>query len=147
MKNNNSQKLFSSEEELREALLEALLRKKTKPIIEVPFLGRSVDIAYHCSDGSVTAIEVKLEPRNIRRALAQAKTCLLGAKKVYVCTPYFRIGEAIKLDLIKLGIGLIFLKHKKKKASMHYFIPAGRNDIKRAEYESLFRNALANGMG
>lgn len=133
---------FQTEYELRDALIEVLERKKVRPVVEVPFLGRSIDVAYNCLDGSITAIEVKLEQRNIKRALNQAKFCLLGAERVYVCTPAYDISDDVLSEFRNLGVGLIFLKQIHNKSSINYVLPAGNNNRKRKEYKSKFQKAL-----
>lgn len=131
-----------TERELRDALLGLLRDNGLNPKIEVPFLGRSLDVVYQCADGSITAIEVKRSPKHIRRALDQARICLLGASKVYVCTYKYNMTEELKSGFKNLGVGLIFLSQKNGKFSIKYEISAGRNGRKREEYNSLLRKAL-----
>lgn len=144
---NRDSLLFNSENELRKVLIRILQAKGIRPFVEIPFLGRSIDIAYRCSDGSITAIEIKRYPKHIQRALNQAKICLLGADKVYVCTLDYNMSDKTKSVFKNLSVGLIFLKQNSENFSIHYVIPAGQNGRKRKEYVSLLGKAIAQREG
>ena len=133
---------FKSEKELSNKLITALRSKGLKPTTEVPFLGRSIDVAYTCADKTITVIEVKLASNNIRRALNQAKYCLLGSDKVYVCTSPYNMTRRIKAEFKNLGIGLMYLDQKKDKYTVKYAITAGRNKLKMHEYTDKLRRAM-----
>jgi len=133
---------FSTEEELRDILVGVLRRKGIQPSLEIPFLGRSLDIAYRCADGSITTIEVKRQSKHVREALNQAKYCMLGADRVYVCMPNYGITENVKSAFRDLGVGLMFLKRKVDEYSVHYVLPAAPKIKKRKEYASLLRRSI-----
>lgn len=138
---------FATENQLRNELIRVLQRKGIRPSIEVPFLGRSLDIVYRCADGSITVIEVKRLPKHIRRALNQAKICLLAADRVYVCTLRYNITKGTESVFRDLGVGLIFLEQKLGSFSVRYVVPAGHNGRKRKEYVAMLREALNNKQG
>ncbi len=140
---------FSTEEDLRKALLIWLEAKGHQPEIEVPFLGRSIDVAYSCADGSITVIELKLLPKDIRRAYDQAKICLLGANRVYVCVPEYKVSNRIESMFENLGIGLMFsINQNCGSPTFKYRMPAARpNHLKRDEYSSILRRAITNRRG
>lgn len=140
--NDQKELQLRTENDLRNALLKILKSNGLHPRTEIPFLSRSLDVVYRCTDGSITVIEVKRSPKHIRRALYQAKMCLPGASKVYVCTLQYNMTERLKNAFRDIGVGLIFLSPKHGRFSMHYIIPAGRNGRKRGEYTSILRKAL-----
>ncbi len=90
------------------ARLRSLLATDGKPVTEVPFLDRKIDIVYTTSTGELVAVEAKKS--DWKRGLAQAKYCLLGAHKVYLCLPKRVISETMKREFESLGIGLMFLQ-------------------------------------
>lgn len=135
--------LFANEDELRNALIKALEKNGIRPSVEIPFLGRSLDIIYRRADGSITAIEVKRLSKHIRSALNQAKICLLGADRVYVCMMRYDVTKEIKSVFRDLGVGLIFIGPKGSEYSVQYVLPAGRNTRKRKEYAAMLREAMS----
>ncbi len=135
---------FSTERQMRTALIKVLRRRGIRPAVEIPFLGRSVDVAYRCANGSITAIELKLLSKDIKRALKQAKICLLAADRVYVCTRPHDVREEMKSTFRDLGVGLMFLKQTSKGASLTYVVRAAGNGRKREEYTAMLRRALKN---
>lgn len=72
--------------------------------VEVPLLGRSVDLAIMLDD-EVISVEFKL--KNWRRAISQAKDHRLGADYAYICMPRERISAAVIEAVRKGGIGLL----------------------------------------
>ena len=136
---------FKSERDMVQYLTQCLKERGHEPTVEVPFLGRSIDLVYKTSDGKVNAVELKLQPRHMQRALEQAKICLLGADRVYICLPAFDVGEKMILQLRSKGIGLILLNGNKGKAPINYKVGASKsNPIKRAEYSRLLKSRLAD---
>lgn len=113
---------------------------------EVPFLGRSIDLVYVCNNRSIVAIEFKLHPRDIYRGLKQAKYCLLGADRVYVCIPKFAFSDSISLAFLDIGVGLMLVDIKNDALCKRYVIPA-RNRIKKREYRNLLAGELISSNG
>lgn len=74
---------------------------------EVPLLGRFVDLVY-IQDDKVVTIEFKLH--DWRKAILQARDHLLGADYAYICMPKRRISDALRQELEKAGVGLIFYR-------------------------------------
>lgn len=71
--------------------------------IEVPLLGRSVDLVLML-EGVVITVEFKL--RDWRKALVQANDHLLGADYSYICVPSSSITPALMDSVREAGIGL-----------------------------------------
>lgn len=136
-------KSFKSERDMCESLVSCLKDRGYKPEVEIPFLGRSVDLVYRSSDGRINAIELKLQRRHIDRALDQARICLLGADRVYICLPTFDVKDELVSQLRSNGIGLILINGKDGKAAIKYKVGASKsNPIKRVEYSRLLKSRL-----
>jgi hypothetical protein len=133
---------FAAEDDVRQALLRALSGRQLDAAIEVPFLGRSLDVVYRCTDGSITVVEVKLGPRHIRTAIGQAEISLLGADRVYVCVPYYGMTDKVRSTFRERGVGLMFLVSQNDVPSVRYEIPAGSNPYKQSEYAERLRGAF-----
>jgi hypothetical protein len=134
---------FASEKELRDELIYVLRSKGHRPVVEIPFLGRSLDVVYQTGNHSVTVIEVKRLPNHIRRALNQAKIALLGADNVYVCTPLHNVSDETRSLFENLGIGLMFICEKNQRVSLKCVFPSRRNGRKQEEYAALLCGTLA----
>lgn len=78
---------------------------------EVPILGRSVDLAY-VRDGLLFTVEFKLH--DWRKAVTQARDHLLGADHSYICMPQRVVSEEMRLELDRVGLGLVFYKEEAK---------------------------------
>jgi hypothetical protein len=78
---------------------------------EVPLLGRSADLAY-ILDGTLTTVEFKL--RDWRKAIQQVQDHLLGADYCYVCMPRRRVSDAMRSELNRKGIGLLFFREDRQ---------------------------------
>jgi hypothetical protein len=135
---------FSTEEDLRGALIEVLQKRGLEPVVEVPFLGRSLDMAYLCADGSITAIEIKRRPNHVRAAISQARICLLGANRVYVCTPEYNMTNRTKALFKELGIGVMFLQRKPQGNTVQYSLAAGSNRFVSGTYAAILRKAISS---
>jgi hypothetical protein len=74
-------------------------------------------------------------------ALKQAKCCLLGADRVYVCVPASKVSEATRASLERLGVGLVLFQHRGDAWHLKYAVPS-RNRYKRPEYRRILRNGM-----
>jgi len=72
-------------------------------MMEVPCLGRSVDLAF-IMDGMIYSVEFKL--RNWRKALQQARDHQLGADYSFICMCEYPTTVKMKVAAIALGIGV-----------------------------------------
>ncbi len=73
--------------------------------LEVPLLGRSIDLVY-LSGNELFSIEFKLN--DWRHAIEQAKDHRLGIDFAYVCLPRRAISQAFRELLASAGVGLFF---------------------------------------
>lgn len=122
MKNNTVQ----TEKYLVNNIVSYLEKKGYLIALEVPFLSRSIDIVYRTKRGELIAIEAKMN--YCKRAFNQAKYCLLGASRVYVCLPERRIAENIRQRFLNMGIGLIHAdKPSNGRKHLKFVIKADKN--------------------
>lgn len=122
MKNNTIQ----TEKHLVRNIVSYLEKKGYSIALEVPFLSRSIDIVYKTKSGELIAIEAKMD--YCKRAFNQAKYCLLGASRVYVCLPERRIADNIRQRFLNMGIGLIHAdKPSNGKKRLKFVIKADKN--------------------
>ena len=102
----NSKKKTVSEKYLQYDALKRIHNSGLKSArLEVPLLGRIVDLVYVKKDCVVT-VEFKIH--DWRRALKQAKDHLLGADYSYICMPERTVSDELKDELKISGIGLVF---------------------------------------
>lgn len=101
------------EQEIVENVFQELRKTLRAPmLLEVPMIGRVVDLAYLKKD-QVFTIEFKV--KDLAKAVAQAKDHLLGADFVYICIPPRKIPSQMKELLKAKGIGLLFYMREEKK--------------------------------
>ena len=86
---------------------------RTPILLEVPMIGRVVDLAY-LKNNRVFTIEFKI--KDLNKALKQAKDHLLGADFVYICVPPRKIPSEVRKLLQADGIGLMFYVKGAKKS-------------------------------
>ncbi len=117
---------MNSEKKLVENIISHLKGKGYFVATEVPFLSRSIDIVYQTKKKEIVAIEAKMD--HCKKALNQAKYCMLGASRVYVCLPERKITEKIKKRYLEMGVGLIHAdKPSNGKRYLRFEIGALRN--------------------
>jgi len=122
MKNNK----YQTERYLVKNIVSYLKKKGYQIALEVPFLSRSIDIVYQTKKGEIVAIEAKMD--YCKRAFNQAKYCLLGASRVYVCLPERRVAENIRQRFLNMGIGVIHTdKPSNGREHLKFVIRANRN--------------------
>ncbi|MCH7519961.1 MAG: hypothetical protein IH964_13180 [Candidatus Dadabacteria bacterium] len=143
-KNVRTEIIFKSESQVSEKVIEFAKARRLEPITEVPFLGRSIDIVWQWKNGTITAVEVKKRGYDIERAIHQAKFCLLGAHRVYICIPNTDINDS-KTDMLKgLGIGLILVKHNDNNGFyLNYVIGSRPNSLRNKEFTKLLRKHIS----
>lgn len=137
MKNNT----VRTERHLVKNIASYLEKKGYNIALEVPFLSRSIDIIYQTKSGELVAIEAKMD--YCKRAFNQAKYCLLGASRVYVCLPERRIAGNIRQRFLDMGIGLIHAdKPSNGRKHIKFVIKANRNENLDRRCKNLLREAF-----
>lgn len=76
---------LTSERALVSLAAERLLADGADVRVEVPYISRSIDLVYVDDSGRPVVVEFKR--RNWRRAIDQARFCLSGCERVYICMP------------------------------------------------------------
>jgi len=100
------------EQEIVDNVFQKLKKTLRTPILlEVPMIGRVVDLAYLQKD-QVFTIEFKI--KDLKKAVAQAKDHLLGADYVYICIPPRQVPPQVEELLKAKGIGLLFYMQEEK---------------------------------
>lgn len=92
-------------------------------LLEVPMIGRVVDLAY-LKNNYIFTIEFKV--KDLKKALKQAKDHLLGADFVHICMPPRKITKHVQESLKTSGIGLLFYV-KGEKSSLKTIIKAKKS--------------------
>lgn len=101
------------EQEIVDNVFQELRKTLHTPILlEVPMIGRVVDLAY-LKKNQIVTIEFKI--KDLNKAVVQAKDHLLGADFVYICIPPRKIPSQMKELLKANGIGLLFYMREEKK--------------------------------
>lgn len=73
--------------------------------IEVPLLGRSIDLVF-LKGTDVCSVEFKL--KDWKRALRQARDHQLGADLAFICIPERKLSEKMEQAFTESGVGLLF---------------------------------------
>ena len=129
------------EKTLVKNLVSYLKKKGHRVKLEVPFLYRSIDIVYKTKRGELVAIEVKMD--HCKKALDQAKYCLLGASRVYVCLPKRKITCNIREKFLNMDIGLIHAnKRSNDRHSFKYKYVIRANKNLNRYYKKIFKEAF-----
>ena len=141
MKNNTIQ----TEKHLVRNIVSCLEKKGYSIVLEVPFLSRSIDIVYRTKRGELVAIEAKMD--YCKRAFNQAKYCLLGASRVYVCLPERKISDNVRQRFLNMGVGLIHAdKPSNGRKHLKFVIKADRNKSLDKKYRKLLYKAFKKQM-
>lgn len=96
---------FPESELVKSAFFRIRDHRGTFVCVDVPLLGRCVDLVYLQNDLVIT-VEFKL--RDWRRAITQARDHLLAADYAYICMPNRPISKLLRQALDRNGIGLVF---------------------------------------
>jgi hypothetical protein len=131
------------ERKLVRNIVRYLTKKGYRTAVEVPFLSRSIDIVYRTRTGEIVAIEVKMT--DWKRALNQAKYCLLGASRVYICLPERTLMENTRSKIRSMGIGLIHADRPSNgRKAMRFVIGATRNQVVDKHCRRILKAAFLN---
>lgn len=130
---------IKSEEELRRLLVQEFFHDND-PAVEVPFLGRSVDMVVAGEKG-LTAIELKLKPCDLLRCLRkQARYNMLGAKESWVATVYKKMPEETLSEFRQTGVGLMMLGLDQRALTLYRVVDPA-NEIFDPQYAARLENA------
>ena len=105
----NKSKVISELQLVKKAHKRLLRSAEIDVCLDVPIMGRCVDLAYLCK-GEITTIEFKL--KDWKRALKQARDHMLGADYCYICMPERSITDYFKTEIESSGIGLLFFRNE-----------------------------------
>lgn len=130
-------RLITSEAGLVEKVTEFYSNRGYRVYHEIPFDARRIDIvAFHPKSGQMVAVEAKLS--HWRRALRQARVCLLCADWVYVALPKEYTGEIDESTFQGFGVGLLSVGSQAR-----VDIRASRSRFKKSHHTRQIRETLA----
>lgn len=95
--------------------------------LEVPSLGRSIDLVYFKSE-EIVAVELKLS--DWKRAIEQARDHLLAVEYSYVCLPRRKKTSYLIESFNESPVGLIFAKNNGRYIDLEEIIPAEKSNKK-----------------
>lgn len=130
-------RLNTSEAVLVEQVIEFYSDKGYRVYLEIPFGGRRIDVfAIHPKSGQIIAVEAKLS--HWKRALKQARVCLLCADWVYVALPREYARGVKERGFRGFGVGLLSVGNE-----VRVEIRASRSPFKRSHHTRQIRETLA----
>lgn len=129
---------FISESQLVKVVQDRLSVYGYRTFSEVPFMYRSIDVVVLDGKGRYIAIEAKIA--DWRRAIQQAKPCLLGADKVYIVMPASRT-SCVDMDVLRqFGIGLVAVGV----GAPRVLVRARRSSYRMAPYAKALKEAIGS---
>jgi len=116
--------------------MEFYSHKGYRVYLEIPFGARRIDVfAIHPKSGQTVAVEAKLS--HWKRALKQARVCLLCADRVYVALPGEYAKRIDESAFRELGVGLLSVG-----SGTRVDIGASRSHFKRSYYATQIQEIL-----